>query len=580
MIEAEKIIDEVDQSKSPQLQLVEYLNLSDKYKQQSQTLKSYLAAEKALKIARELDDQDKIQQSLILLGFNSFLMSDYQKALGYFQQIIQSDQYPHYTASADEGIGMVMLKLNQNEKALHYFQTALEIREKSGKMKSIQQVYNNIANCYRSLGDFRKSEDYFSKSLEIATSRKDETVTAIILNNLGELYREQNKYDQALDYYRKAYDLHNNLNESSKACKPLFNIGLVLKELEEWEQAEQKIMQAYQIFDQTGQKLSKMSAAEALAEIMERNQNFEKSTYFLKIAQKLQKEIFDENKSIQIGEMTAKYELEIKKKQDLINNLKNVKLAKAQQTITEQNQELEKKNKELIETAKAKDNILRIVSHDLKNTIGSIITLTQMIFMNENIDPQLKESLEMINHYVDRGLILIEDIMELNRIEMPDFKLNLTDENIILLLNDFARDFSQLARKKNIDFQYSTQLEQAICKIDLNRFWQIFQNLLSNAIKFTHKDGKIELKAKIVSIKSKQYLEISISDNGIGISEEVIDQIFDKFTPARRPGTEGEPTTGLGLSIVKKLVEAHQGLIDVQSEVDSGTTFILSFPII
>ncbi|KQC12684.1 MAG: hypothetical protein APR63_02270 [Desulfuromonas sp. SDB] len=580
MIEAEQIIGEVDQSKSPQLQLVEYLNLSDKYKQKSQTLKSYLAAEKALKIAQELNDQDKIQQSLILLGFNSFLMSDYQKSLGYFQQIIQSDQYPHYTASADEGIGMVLLKLNQKQKALQYFQTALEIREKSGKMKSIQQIYNNIANCYRSLGDYKKSEDYLSKSLEIATSRNDETVTAIILNNLGELYREQNKYDQALDYYRKAYALHEKLNESSKASKPLFNIGLVLKDLSELQQAEQKILQAYQIFDQTGQKLSKMSAAEALAEIMERNQNFEKSTYFLKIAQELQKEIFDENKSIQIGEMTAKYELEIKKKQDLINNLKNVKLAKAQQTITEQNQELEKKNQELIEIAKAKDNILRIVSHDLKNTIGSIITLTQMIFMNENIDPQLKESLEMINHYVDRALILIEDIMELNRIEMPDFKLNLTDENIILLLNDFARDFSQLARKKNIAFQYSTQIEQAMCKIDLNRFWQIFQNLLSNAIKFTHKDGKIELKAKLTDIQSKQYLEISISDNGIGISEEVIDQIFDKFTPARRPGTEGEPTTGLGLSIVKKLVEAHQGLIDVQSEVDSGTTFIISFPTI
>ncbi|MGC9366125.1 MAG: tetratricopeptide repeat-containing sensor histidine kinase [bacterium] len=507
-------------------------------------------------------------------------MSDYQKSLGYFQQIIQSDQYPHYTASADEGIGMVLLKLNQKQKALHYFQTALEIREKSGKMKSIQQIYNNIANCYRSLGDYKKSENYLSKSLEIATSRNDETVTAIILNNLGELYREQNKYDQALDYYRKAYALHEKLNESSKASKPLFNIGLVLKDLSELQQAEQKILQAYQIFDQTGQKLSKMSAAEALAEIMERNQNFEKSTYFLKIAQELQKEIFDENKSIQIGEMTAKYELEIKKKQDLINNLKNVKLAKAQQTITEQNQELEKKNQELIEIAKAKDNILRIVSHDLKNTIGSIITLTQMIFMNENIDPQLKESLEMINHYVDRGLILIEDIMELNRIEMPDFKLNLTDENIILLLNDFARDFSQLARKKNIAFQYSTQIEQAMCKIDLNRFWQIFQNLLSNAIKFTHKDGKIELKAKLTDIQSKQYLEISISDNGIGISEEVIDQIFDKFTPVRRPGTDGEPTTGLGLSIVKKLVEAHQGLIDVQSEVDSGTTFIISFPTI
>ncbi|MCY1540398.1 Sensor protein kinase WalK [compost metagenome] len=108
-----------------------------------------------------------------------------------------------------------------------------------------------------------------------------------------------------------------------------------------------------------------------------------------------------------------------------------------------------------------------------------------------------------------------------------------------------------------------------------HRLWRVFSNLLANAIKFSPENSQIQVKM----VKAGNAIRIAISDQGIGIPAEMADKIFDLFTPARRPGTSGEESFGLGLAISRQIIEAHEGKLWFENNVQVGTTFLVELPL-
>jgi len=236
--------------------------------------------------------------------------------------------------------------------------------------------------------------------------------------------------------------------------------------------------------------------------------------------------------------------------------------------------EIKSKNDELTKIYSLKDNILAMISHDMKNYIGNIQQAVEVINMRYDSFEGIR-LVNMIEESTEKALSLVKDILSLNKLETETDTLILTTCNICQLIMDGEESLKMTAKQKNINIVYDLPDEPVYCMINPEKFQRALDNLFNNAIKFTKPEGLITIAAK----KYDDMIHIYVSDTGIGIEKDMIGKLFDKFSKAGRIGTMGEASTGLGLYIVKQIIHQHKGTIEVLSEVDKGTQFTIKIPI-
>lgn len=251
-------------------------------------------------------------------------------------------------------------------------------------------------------------------------------------------------------------------------------------------------------------------------------------------------------------------------------NNKAVKIVGIKQDITSV-KSFESKLKELKRMNNRKNEILGTVAHDLKSPLSSVKGMTEMLSENANSD-QL-DLIKYIQEALHTANDIINGLIEIAEIEEEKDLLHCEKADINEILKESADHFRIRAKKKGIEIKKEL-CPKAFAIVDSVKIARIVDNLILNAIKFTNKNGRI----LVASFLDAEDIKIIIEDNGIGIDTDIIPELFDKFSKARRKGTSGEKSTGLGLSIVKKLVELHKGSIDVESKVNVGSKFIVKIP--
>ena len=232
------------------------------------------------------------------------------------------------------------------------------------------------------------------------------------------------------------------------------------------------------------------------------------------------------------------------------------------------------KNEVLMRTHEAKDNILCMISHDLKNFIN--YSLDRCDGMVNNKDSVTEKNILSIQSANNNALKLLNDILIMNRMDINETSLPMTKQNINEEISNTIDNWTLMANQKNITVEYDIEKEQLLCMINEDKFQRAINNLFINAIKFTCADGRIEVKTR----KNGNMAEISILDNGIGMDKDLVAKLFQQYTKAGRPGTHGEASTGLGLYIAKQIIDLHIGTIEVKSEVGKGSEFIIKLPIV
>lgn len=258
---------------------------------------------------------------------------------------------------------------------------------------------------------------------------------------------------------------------------------------------------------------------------------------------------------------------------NIIKDYELTKIMKMQaEALQKSYQEIKDNNKKLKESEEIKSKFLSHVSHELRTPLNSILGYSDLL-TNEFIGKLNNKQKEYLNDIKISGLHLlgmINEVLDMSKIEAGAMQLNLQEFSIELIINEAINTIKPLALKK--DIQIKTSLQDFKIKADYQKLQQILFNLLSNAIKFTPPNGVIKIKAT----QTKTHTIISIEDNGIGISQENLDKIFDKFEQFTN---SNEASTGLGLTITKELAKLHNGEISVNSEVNKGSKFTLSIPI-
>ncbi|GEM_PF-666476 len=241
----------------------------------------------------------------------------------------------------------------------------------------------------------------------------------------------------------------------------------------------------------------------------------------------------------------------------------------AEQEIKHKSEELQKLNSE-------KDKFFSIIAHDLRGPFSGFLGLTQV--MAEELPSltmaQVQELAISMKNSATNLYSLLENLLQWAR--MQQGAISFTPEVVQLkpLIDECIAITLETARNKGIDISYNIQEITAVF-VDRNMLQTVIRNLVSNAIKFTTRGGAIDIFAEI---SNDENVVISVKDTGIGMSREMVDNLFRPDIRTSRPGTENEPSTGLGLLLCKEFVEKHGGKITVESEVGKGSVFHFSVP--
>lgn len=242
--------------------------------------------------------------------------------------------------------------------------------------------------------------------------------------------------------------------------------------------------------------------------------------------------------------------------------------------------ELYKAKENIDEENITKNNFIANISHELRTPVAVITSANQLLkilLAKESINNYegINNNLNIITQNSNRLLRLINNIIDVAKIDsgFTDLKLQTTD--IINLIENVVLSVIPYANSKNLNIVFDTNIEELLISIDCEKIERIVLNLLSNAIKFSNPGTDIF--ATIIADKNN--LNFIVQDNGIGIDEENLSKIFDKFMQIDNGLTRQNEGTGIGLSIVKYFVKLHDGTINVNSTLGKGTSFIITLPI-
>jgi signal transduction histidine kinase len=249
-----------------------------------------------------------------------------------------------------------------------------------------------------------------------------------------------------------------------------------------------------------------------------------------------------------------------------------VRVQELNRQINEQNLILNNTLEELKHSINEKDRILHSVAHDLRNPLGGISSLAGLMLEDAITDDQ-REQINLVKQTAVNALELINEILEVTNItpartNMEKADMNVEVNNSVSLLQFKASD-------KNQSITVELPDEPVYLYINREKIWRVISNLISNAIKFSPINSAIKVSLTTFS----DHVQLAVEDDGIGIPEKYRAQLFNMFTDAKRPGTAGERSFGLGLSISKQIVEQFHGRIWFESKAEGGTIFYVSLPL-
>lgn len=223
--------------------------------------------------------------------------------------------------------------------------------------------------------------------------------------------------------------------------------------------------------------------------------------------------------------------------------------------------------------AHKKNSILHMLSHDLRGPLNMAKSVLKILDL-QLAEPDLRKKTHYIADILQQAIALITDLVTRELMETTEVVLVRKQVDIVKKLTEYLSESGRSVELADRTFDFRFSDEEIFMEVDEAKFMQIINNLMSNALKFTRPGGHIAIEVR----NEGDWIHFRFTDDGIGIPSDQLDRIFDKFTTARRAGLSGEPTLGLGLSIVKTIVDWHNGNIWCESKEEMGTTFHFVIP--
>jgi len=504
---------------------------------------------KALKLMKKLKTEGMIANTYNNIGLLYLMTKDFPKALKYFNKTLELDKKVNFKlglGSDYSNIALALFEMGKYDRALPTELKALKIREEIKHRQGIVVSYKNLGYIYKGLKKYDQSLAYFQKYLELGQELKAQEHIADAYEGISLAYEQQGKYQQALEYQRKFQSQQDsvfNLGKNKQITQMKTRYETEKKEQENRVLKEEaKVKEAELARQQLYNTLIAIALLITLAFIYLGYRLYQQKRKNVQQLQQLNNEVKDQNKKLQ---------------------QKQSEILEQQEEIEVQAEELKVTNEQLVQLDKFKQSLTSMIVHDLKNPLNTIIGLS-----SGNYNPDFQKSI----HQSGKGMLnLVMNILDVQRFEETEIKLDLQPHSLHKITTNAFDAVHQALAEKNIQFKNEISQDYTL-QVDEVLVVRVFVNLLSNAIKYTPNQGVITVFTE--SNAQAEYQKVLIRDNGVGIPVEFLDTIFNKFTQ-QNPRAQ---STGLGLTFCKLVVEAHEGEIGVQSEVNQGSTFWFTLP--
>lgn len=582
-----------------------FINLGEAYTNLNDTPNMVSSYIHALEIFKNLGNEENMAIVYLNLGsVYSNILGEYKKAIEYGFKALEI-----YTKLGNEVkktycyliIGSAHEYLGNLDKALEYYSKSFEICSRSGNKYLLANTENYMGEAYNKQQNIESALDSYSKSLKIYSELSDAEGIAVAENNIGECYYKLGEFNKALSHYTKSFNYFDKRGEKFQLSELLFNIGNVYHKRKDYNSAINSYNRSIIYAKETNALESLKDSYKAIANTYKAMLLPERALSYFENYMEVKDRLFKlENLAI-ISELEAKYESEQKEKE--------IELLKEQQKLSEENVNLQtnlntslivvtllliavvfiviKKyrqknilNQKLAESEAhlqklnfTKDKFFSIIAHDLRGPLGTLSGLTEIL--DEDAEEMDKKSIvELsgdINQISKNTINLLNNLLTWASIQTGKVDTSKDNFDVFEVVDSVYQLLNKSLNRKNISF-FNEIPKGFFVYADQNMISSVMRNLIHNAIKFTHADGKIAASAEV----NNGYISISISDNGVGIPEESISQLFEIGSKVSTYGTENEVGTGLGLILSKEFADKNNGSIEVESEVGNGTTFTIN----
>jgi two-component system, NtrC family, sensor kinase len=505
-----------------------YTYISDAYisQQNHGNAKSYL--KKAIAIFERENDSVRLASALHNLGFEYYRVQQYDSALVLFANsslVYQKMNYGPENAYCIGNSGLVYSKLNKLAKAEEYLLKAIVVLERHADARAVADFTIEYAYVLQRNGKIKNALQNAQRGLGIASRNNITELKRDAAYRLSQIYKQIQQYDSAFHYLMIYYTYSDSVR----------NIESIQK---------------------TADLRTEFEVAQKQAEV----------------------DILEKNKALQriiilslgviillAGGLIVMIYLSLKRNRKLTCDLE------------ERQKQLEKQSSELSELNHIKDRFFSIISHDLRSPITSLGGISFLI--KESLENYDKSLLNQAADYIDQTVISLTGLLEnlLNWALSQQGKFPFKEEEVKLesIINEVVNTFSSLTLSKNQHVLLNNEPDLVI-NADRNSIMTILRNLVSNSLKFTNSGGHISITTKKAD---NGYAEIIVKDDGIGIPEEKMTELFKFNVDKSSRGTDNEKGIGLGLNLVYEFVSMNKGTIHAESKVGEGTSFILHFPV-
>lgn len=564
------------------------------------------AGNRAETLARQVDDKKQLAVALSSLANIYLNLSVFHKALDYSLRAKTASEaigYKRGAASALNSTARIQRHLGEYEKALENYNKAMVLSRELGYKVNVAWILNNMATVYWNMKNYEKALSVYGRSLKMMREVGSHMGEAFVLNNTACVYSDIGKYNEALQYDRQSLAMYEKLGSKTHIGYTYRNIGRDYGSLKQYEKGLEYLDRSMAMAEEMGVNDLKKTVYEEYTRLYESMGNFRQALYYHKKFKQLGDQLLGDDRNQRIAHLEVVYDVEKKQKENLLlkqnNHIQGLALErqrilgyflilaivfvviialfiynrylirkKSQQVLQQSEKKLQKMND-------AKDKLFTIIAHDLGSPLNSLLLSSGHLSRHYQSLPgeDVEEFIQDIYRQT-RGLSdLLENLLQWAMVQTGKLNRNPESVDIRLLTHETVEQIKYSVQKKKIRLNASI-LENSMAWADKHMMKAVIRNLLSNAVKYTHTGGEIFITSK----DNGDSIEITVSDNGVGMDEEKVRRLFKEELNQSTRGTENEKGTGLGLTLCKEFVETNGGEIWVRSQFQQGTHFSFTLP--
>ncbi len=562
---------------------------------------------KALKEAQLQEDDSKLALSYSQIGYSYRLLGDLTKALEYqfkASNIFNASNEDINLASCYNEVATIYGIQGNLDLSVVYIKKAIVINKSLGDEFNLAGDFNNLGETYRLWGVFDRAKFYFHKSFLLYNKLAFDLGIAYSLGNVGLVHAELDQYDSAEYYIHQATEILEELGDRYPIAVYQTYMADIYRDKQEWDRALEYAHSSLQIAEEEGLKEQIRDASLKLSELYHDTGEFENAYNYQSQYIAFRDSINNEDVIRKMADLRTEYEVSKKQAEvDLLEQKRenekwimfsllsvlgfisvaafftfrnNIARKRTNMLLSAQKAKIESQNDKLESLIKMKDKFFGIISHDLRGPVNSLNGITQLL--KHYVKTKNNEELEQLTTLMDKSVETLSTLLD-NLLSwalsqqgaLPYEPKNIPAETLIKSVQNV---FKNSARAKSIELH--SEVEEGLeLYVDEDSVHALLRNVLNNAIKFTPEKGKVAISAK----KDGNSASITITDNGHGMNEYQLRNLFKVNKKKVNKGTMGEKGSGLGMLLCKELVKLNQGKIDAESEQGKGSKIEISLPL-